>query len=150
MVDKFHTLMMYFKIMPSLGIAILCLALVMFCGIICILIIPIIFNYFIIPNIERKVGERLEFRDYWDYFLFGNFMYRHIEIISYLAIKYLAFKFKGNQDAFKINPKFSLSKINYRIEDASRFEIVMSFVAIINVIVATICLAIAYLISVYN
>lgn len=110
-----------------------------------VITMPIIFNFFIIPKIEKKTGKKLEFAPYWNAFLFGNFIIGYAEIVEYIIIKYFALRFKKNPDAIRVNRKFALEKIKYDIRTASNFEIKMSFIAAINVLLAAFCLGMVFL-----
>lgn len=109
-------------------------------GINTLIIFPIIFNCFIIPKIEKKVGQKLEFisasyifvSTYY-YLIGGEVLGKYCEIAMYIVIKYLASKFGK-----KLNNKSrnALQSINYDIKRASRFELVMSFAVFLNIIFA--------------
>lgn len=97
-----------------------------------IIISPVVFNYVIIPKIEKKLGTKLKFKTIYDFFLFGNFSYRFLEVAIYIFLRYFF---------LKINPNYvwkykntALAKVNYDVRNASRLEIAMSFYSIISMI----------------
>ena len=76
-------------------------------------ILPLVFNFKIIPGIEEKMGRRLEFDSIYNYvFFFGNYFVRFREISAYIFLKYLNLKFSF----FKMK-KFALTKANYSREE---------------------------------
>lgn len=113
-------------------IEIILLLMMIFSALYLVLIAPIVFNYFIIPKIEKKIGSKLEFINWYEFYLFGKFSFRFAEIVSYIIIKYIALKLKKDPHKIKINSKMALMKINYDIKEASSIEIVMSFLTIIS------------------
>jgi len=95
-----------------------------------IIIMPIVFNYFIIPKLESKIGKKLEYRSYYNFFLFGNWSFKSIEIANYIFLRYLFLKIIPN---YKWRYKNSaLAKVNYDIRTASKFEIVVSVFSMLN------------------
>ena len=105
-----------------------------------------LYSFYIIPKIEKRLGKKLEF------VLFGYNMnplskfYTYIEISWCIVRKYLMWKFNigakskyfTHYNVVKPNCKWALWRSTYRIEDASWFEILISFYATINIICFTV------------
>jgi len=99
----------------------------------------------VIPKIEKRIGQKLNFcLAMYNGYLFGKFFCRYIEIMYSVLILYFRFKLTGNSKDKKIASFFALGQIDYQIPTASRFEIVMSFLALLNAIT----LAIAFIVAV--
>jgi len=105
---------------------------------------PIIFNYIIIPGIEKKIGKQLDLHPLLSYIFLGEWMCRQNEIAIYLINRYLAMRFKNDRGLPKYCLRFGLRKAGYTIDMSTKFEIIMSFllvmVFIIIIISATIAL----------
>jgi len=115
-----------------------------------VVIMPIIFNCFVIPKIEKKVMCKLKTRPIYNYFLFGNFTFKYIDVVGHLAWKYLAWKIKGNSEVVKMSADYGLGRVNYRIENASKFELLMTLLACANFLIAIISMLIAFFIQMYE
>lgn len=117
---------------------------ILFCGLIIngLLLFPVIFNYYIIPKIEKRIKQKIVF-DSLNYrflkknFIFGKFLASYAEISLFILLKYLIAKFEGYFRFVSIKyfmwkfRKCSLQEINYNIESASKFEIFMSLLVIL-------------------
>lgn len=100
------------------------------------LIFPIIFNYLLIPKIEKRIGQKLNFcLAMYNGYLFGKFFCRYIEIMYSILILYFRFKLTRNPKDKKLASFFALGQIDYQISTASPFEIIMSFLGLINAFV---------------
>lgn len=102
---------------------------------------PWIFNRKIIPEIERKVGKKLEWSRSYDHAVnpLGSFgsriLGRYSEIMYYIAVKFLLSKFCADKSYFKIFRFFVLTKASYQTEQFTRREIIWSLLALINVVI---------------
>lgn len=87
-----------------------------------ICIMPIVFNFFVIPKIEKRIRKKLTFPfKLYNTYPFGKYFGKHFEIAFYIFLKFL----RINREP----PTFALSKTNnveYDIKNASKFEIVVS------------------------
>ena len=104
----------------------------------------LIFNYKVIPRIEKRLSEKLEFKYFPGYYLFPKFMHPlgyWADIGGYIVWSYLWHVPKKREG------QYALHYINYNIKDASRFEIVMSFLAIFTCIMVFVLLGISYYID---
>ncbi len=123
-------------------------ALLMFVGMFYFSVIsPIIFNYFLIPKIEKKIGKKLDYHPFIDYIFLGKWMCRQEEIALYLINRYWAMKFKGDYGLPKYCLRFGLKKAGYTINMASKLEIVMSFLLLVSTVVTVISAIIALIAS---
>ena len=97
---------------------------------------PFLFTFYIIPKIEKRLGKKLEFVMLNYNLLPGNkFLAGYFEISWCIVKKYLMWKLKkSNFNEVRPSSKWSLWRSNYRIEDASRFEIFIGFFALTNII----------------
>ncbi len=100
------------------------------------LIQAIVSNCYIEPKIEKRLGVKLQYMPIWRAMpLFGYFLCRNIELIVYIWSAHFNWKFKGNNH-YRI-PWYCLYKTNYRIEDASKSEIVFAWVSMTNILITT-------------
>ena len=113
---------------------------------------PFLFTFYIIPKIEKRVGKKLEFVMPNYYLLPGSkFVTGYFEISWCIIKKYLMWKLnKLNYNSIKPNSKWALWRSNYRIEGASRFEIFISFFALINIILFFLIGSIAWIQSKFS
>jgi hypothetical protein len=102
--------------------------LLLFTGIYEVILAPIIFRFWIIPKIENRYGIILKFdspayRFDWSAF----WIVPPIEISFYIYCTYMGW--------FKIRKKkySALGKINYDIQSASRAEIIMCWITLLNI-----------------
>jgi hypothetical protein len=90
---------------------------------------PYIFYKFVIPRIEQQVGVRLEYASSFSKKI-PMFVYKYAQVISYIIIKYTMLKFmKRPSESIILRSSNALQRINYRLEDAPKFVIVISFLA---------------------
>lgn len=105
---------------------------------------PIIFNCFVIPRIEKKVGKKLEFTTslyYWG----CNTWLHYWDIAWYVGEKYIAMKItKKPSDQIRYKPSAALQKINYKVETASKFEIFISLTTITSLLLFFVIGALLY------
>lgn len=103
------------------------------------IILPLIFNFMIIPKIKKRVGRELEYHSSINSRrLFWKFLWPCLEISQYIFFQYLTKKTKVNF-AKLINSDFALKRINYNINQSSRFEIVMSCITMFNAYLFILC-----------
>jgi hypothetical protein len=98
------------------------------CGFYFLIVDPFIYHCWIIPIIEKRYKEKLIFDmpGYGIVLLPGWFMPP-----SQIGV-YIVFKYLGWRIALINNPYAALKRINYDIKTASKAEIVMSFITVIN------------------
>lgn len=94
---------------------------------------PCIFNFLIEPRIEKKLGKKLRYPPaMYDAMLFGHFTGRYAKIRTYIVMKYCGIPWRERWLNASGNP---LQRARYDITRCSRFEIVMSFIDSINIII---------------
>lgn len=116
--------------------------------IIWIINIPI-FNYIVIPLIEKQAGRTLNFSFFCVYnnFLFGKFFARHAEIMKYVVMKYWALKFKKDDGYVRFSNQYAMQEVNFKIENAPSFVIFMCFFSALNYLVMMLGLCVGGAIS---
>ncbi len=103
-----------------------------------IVIFPWIFNRKIIPNIEKRVGQRLEFTLFTYALLPGMYTFmRYGEIVWYIVIKHMAVKMGYDQTKL-VAWGSALQNINYDVRNASHCELIMSYLAVLNLLMTAI------------
>ena len=111
---------------------------------------PLIFNYFIIPRIELRLGKKLE---EWGSAIemlnfSGKFAAKCAVVASCIFFQCLILKFSKDPGLGieKFNQKRSrftdLAKANYDVRDAPRYEVVFGFLAMTNLLLWVILAAI--------
>ena len=99
------------------------------------IILPLIFNFFLIPKIEKKIGKKLEYKHYiYQVALFGSFFGRYIEISYYMVVKFIASKLGFDPNKVNLGKLLALQSVNYNIEEASYVEVGISFFALGNIL----------------
>lgn len=104
------------------------------------IIIPVIFNFFVIPNIEKRYCKKLKYaKDIYQ--LYPKFLYKNVDIATYIVAccSIFAGKILNRKRDYS---RYALYEINYTKENATKFEIIMSFFSIINLFLAGIALLI--------
>jgi hypothetical protein len=104
---------------------------------------PIIFNYFIIPKIEKKLGHKIGHHPLLDGIFIGKWMYGDIEIAMYICNRFFAYIIRGDRGLPKFCNRYALKKANYTIDMMSKIEIFMSIVLMLSGIALVICAVIA-------
>ena len=94
-------------------------------------IYPWIFNRYIIPDIEKQIGGKIYYPKSllsgWN--LSPKYMMPAVQVSFYIVLKYILSKIlRCSSDQIQISKMYPLQTENYRIEDASKFTIIMSFV----------------------
>ncbi|MDF2866532.1 MAG: hypothetical protein K0S11_2 [Gammaproteobacteria bacterium] len=116
-----------------------------FIGTISMLIIvtlfPLVFNRIIVPEIERKIGQKLGYYMIQYRMMFrGKYFMRQTEIAFYIFAKCLIKWFGKDPNTVKIYPKaYALQKINYPYELFTRKEIMWSFAVMISYLLFITC-----------
>lgn len=132
---------MFMLIFPSVPDEILILGLSVFICSLVILscIMPLIFNVFVIPEIEKRIGKELMFsRPSYNFYPFSRCLTRHYEVAIYIFIKLLGIKKEPSCS-------FALSKtngVNYNIKNATKSEIIISIIDVMAITSFVIGLAI--------
>lgn len=113
--------------------------LVSFCfvlsGVFLFIVCPVVFQFKIIPEIERRLGRRIE---RWgllvDMTPLGKYMQAHFGLSFFAVYQYFLVKFSKNPDAAieKFNKRRKalggdLAKAAYDVRQASKFELIMCF-----------------------
>jgi hypothetical protein len=117
-------------------------------GFIIVLFFPPIFNFIIIPRIEKKLGKKLQFPSIHYRIVPSNrYFAKSLDISLYIVIKYITYKITKNPDECRLldKSKLALKYANYPITMASRFEIVMSFIVIIDTLLCIVSGIVSYL-----
>lgn len=148
MVSEPNEVVLWFKIFCEiikegplkLKILLICSVLVFTSTLNLLLIFPIIFNKFIIPNIEKKKRKKIIYPIFLNYIVFGMTMYRYILVARSISQAYLLYIFKG---ASNLKQKMDgvLAPLQYKISDASKFDVVMSCLVFLNQYTAVLSLA---------
>jgi hypothetical protein len=111
------------------------------------LISPLICRFYILPKIEKKVGEKLDYSPILDLTPFGGFLNRDIEISNYILNRYYAYKKCGDYGLpFGLN-KVGLKQVGYTIKMVSKSELIFSFFVRINLYVLGISFAVGVITS---
>jgi hypothetical protein len=137
MAEEFNKVILFLKAisfayqeLPFESKAIMILALVIFVsGINLTVLFPIIFNNFLIPNIEKKTGKQIRFPDFLKYIFLGHFLYRYILVARYIACSYFLCIFKGYIGVRKCGV---LKSLNYTIKMATKTEIFLSLMTFVS------------------
>ncbi len=100
----------------------------------CLFLLPMIFNFKIIPGIEKKIKKKLKFTFIsYEMFFFRDYFARYCEISLYILMKYLRI-------SKKMNSRCALVKAEYHRELFSKFEIFWSFFSLFNYLIFFACL----------
>lgn len=96
-----------------------------------LLLTPIIWNFYLIPKIEKRVGEKFELFPWMNFFLFDFWVCPQIDVSTIIIKKYVAFK-RGKYFLNKPVPPGKmkmawLATVNYDIREASKIEVFMAF-----------------------
>lgn len=112
---------------------------------------PLIFNYSIVPEIERKIGQKLGYyRLNYKLAPYAKFLGRYAEISFYIFVKALMRYFGKDPNKKKVCPRtFALQKINYPYELFTKKEIIWSACAVINAFLFFFCGAILIFVDKY-
>ncbi len=97
-----------------------------------LIILPIIFNFFVIPNIEKRLGKKLEFSRFIYWGKSSIWFSAHLDIGHSIFAKYLIWKIWGKVRVGNPKVVYALYQLNYDIREASKFEIIMSFWTTLN------------------
>ena len=93
-----------------------------------LIILPLIFNFTIIPGIEKKIGNKLEYNlPGYSLLPFRSYLAKYLEISLYILTKY--FKIPKT-----LNPEYALVKARYQLAQFSIKEIAWSILSIFNMI----------------
>lgn len=97
-----------------------------------------IFNYYLIPRIEKKIGVKLMYADLYNYIPCGVGFIPPFEISFYITGRYLAWKFKGDRGLPTGQREYALKKVSYTIDKMSKKEILLSLAFVTSVSLAMI------------
>jgi hypothetical protein len=122
-----HTITIYSLTLIPAIIGALCLFYINF-------IAPIIFKLWIIPKIESRHNDYIKL-DALTYFTpFANWFFPAMEVSLFIVCKYLGFEIQGTKNPRPGTMMESLKNVNYNIDNATRSEILASFITIITII----------------
>ncbi len=114
-------------------------------GLIEAIIMAIIFNNYIEPKIEQRLGVKLQYMSVWRALpIAGYFSFRHTELVMYICMAYTYWKRRG-KPIIPNQPWLCLYKANYKIEEASKSEIICSFISMMNAFVIIACIIVGSL-----
>ncbi len=97
-----------------------------FCVIATVFINPIIFNYWIVPAIERKKNKKVILPDIVNYLAFGKWSCKYIFVSNEITKLYFLKKFKKNSDLLD---KGVLVPLGFTILDATKSQIFFSILS---------------------
>ena len=102
-----------------------------------LVICPIIFDFFIIPKIERRLRENLKYKlTIYNWQVFARWFVPPIDIAPTIFCQYLIWKFKKQAPKNSNSSMLSaLKQSSYDVSKASRFEIIMSFFVMFNIVI---------------
>ncbi|MDX2164464.1 MAG: hypothetical protein SFW07_03495 [Gammaproteobacteria bacterium] len=114
------------------------------------LIMPMVFNFYLIPKIENKIGKKLGFSPVLNLFPYGRYLNRWVEISKYILKLYIDYKKTGKCSLPAGYDRASLKQAGYTIDMVSKEEIFYSFVAQINLRLMIFSLVISTAIACFN
>jgi hypothetical protein len=103
-----------------------------------LVISPIIFNYFLIPKIEKKIGKKLGHHPFLDYIFLGVWSCRQNEIAIYIINRCWALMVRNDHGLPMYCNRFALKKVGYTIDMASKAEIFFSVMLILSGIITVV------------
>jgi hypothetical protein len=110
-----------------------------------LLIFPIVFKYYIIPNIEKRLGTKIVTWPVLMYaYALGRFTLPSALTAKSIFRAYLRYKFQG----YSGEARGVLSNLGYSIKIMTKFEIVMSFLVQLNFLSAVIAGIIALILRI--
>lgn len=97
---------------------------------------PIFFHFLILPKIEKRIGKKLEYRSVlYKFQIFSQWVYPPIDIargVVWRCFCWIFFKkVEGRFEYSNINSS-PLVRVGYDVRQASKFEIVISFLSFLN------------------
>ena len=97
---------------------------------------PIIFNFKIIPRIEKIVGEKLIYTHIvYQMTPFGTYCRYLVDIVPYIMVKHIAYLFGFDPNKVRVgNKSYALQRVNYDIKNVSRFELFLCYLACVIII----------------
>jgi hypothetical protein len=117
----------FFELIPWYGYF---ASLGLLCGVYFLCINPLFFHFWIIPRIENRYGAVLKINPDDYYAPFANWGMPPLEVSGYIVCKYINWELPGVKKPWKKTLTCKLKVINYDINQASKAEIVMSFITI--------------------
>ena len=102
---------------------------------------PLVFNRIIVPEIERKIGQKLGYyMIYYEMKPFSKYLFRSAEVSFYIVAKCLIKRYGKDPNIVKVGPRsYALQRVNYSYEMFSKKEIRWSFAVIISYLLFFIC-----------
>ncbi len=85
---------------------------------------PLVYRWWIIPNIEKRYGKKLIFcYPSYKFYLLPSI---NLEVAGYIVFALLGYTFKNRYEA--------MHKINYDVKTAPKLEIIVSFITVGSVV----------------
>jgi hypothetical protein len=105
--------------------------------IISFIILPAIFNFYLIPKIEKRINEKLQYNSiFYKIQIFSRWFYPPLDIGVDIFIKYciwkITHKLPGNKYGYNPKNPTPLMQAHYDISKASKLEIISAFFVIAN------------------
>jgi hypothetical protein len=97
-----------------------------------------VFNFIVIPMIEKQINRKLTFSNFfgvYDVVIFGRFFFQHVEIMKYIVKKYCSLIFRKDENYILFCNEYALQRVNYKVETAPRFIIFMCFFTALNYLI---------------
>lgn len=101
-------------------------------------IFPIVYNYFLIPKLEKRIGKRIVWPSMLKYIVFGRFMCPSGLVARDTLMLYFKYKFKGYKGLLKNGV---LKDVGYTIDSATKSEIRWSILLHLNMLICAIGLS---------
>lgn len=102
-----------------------------------LLIFPVIFNFYLIPKIEKKLCVKLQYRlEVYKLQSFSRWFVKPFDVGLVIVAQYLILKLKGSPSKFWFNNPnntLALASTQYDIRGASCAEIIVSFLVVLDV-----------------
>lgn len=134
-------------LLDPLGFSTFCIVL---SGFFFFIVFPIVFHFKIIPDIERRLGRKIE---RWgvlvEMWALGKYTGAHLEVANFAVHQYFLVKLCKNSD--KAIEKFNkrrkpldtdLARLGYDVRQAPKFEIIMSFLVVVSLMLIVIGIAV--------
>jgi len=115
-----------------------------------LIISPLICKFYIVPQIEKKVGKKLGYSYLLSLVPFGRFFNRGMEISAYILNRYYAFKKYGERGLPSGCKNLALKQVGYTIDMISKSELIFAFSIRINMWVGSISFIIAFIAAVLS
>ncbi len=112
-----------------------------------LIISPLIFRFYIIPRIEKKVGYKLIYHPYVGFMPFAA---RSIEVSSYIIKIYRDYKKTGYRGVPDYYNSYSLKRVWYTVDKLSKAEVFFSYALKINLRICSVALFTSVILSILH